>query len=314
MKNTIFLIRNYAFIILITNAINSNAQVWQGSAIGTITTDNVTIGSSTGSSYTKLSIHSGFGYSNCSYTGNSAIKIKWQAPIAMPFCNNGISGSIPDIFYTYSPGFFWNNYQPSTIMRLNGEGNFSLGGDAKCYFGATFYGRSYFGSDLQVKNKLRINNGNIAITDWSSNNFPFSFSVDQGDSRFMGNVELEGDLIIKGNNNNTTGVNEIKLSSDGYIRAREIKVDYDNIPDYVFKSDYKLLPLLELEKFINLNNHLPNIKSENEFDKIEGLKLGELNLKLLEKIEELTLYTIQLQKQTNALQAQINLLKTNSTK
>jgi len=62
-----------------------------------------------------------------------------------------------------------------------------------------------------------------------------------------------------------------------------VKVDYDYIPDYVFKKENKLMPLKELGKFIEKEQHLPNIKAENEFDKKEGLSLGEMNLKLLEK-------------------------------
>jgi hypothetical protein len=64
-----------------------------------------------------------------------------------------------------------------------------------------------------------------------------------------------------------------------------------------------------LEKFIQKEKHLPNIKGENEYEKNEGLSLGEMNLKLLEKVEELTLYMIQLKKQNEDLQAQINGLK-----
>jgi hypothetical protein len=56
-----------------------------------------------------------------------------------------------------------------------------------------------------------------------------------------------------------------------------------------------------LEKFIQKEKHLPNIKGENEYEKNEGLSLGEMNLKLLEKVEELTLYTIQQQKQIDEL-------------
>ncbi len=117
----------------------------------------------------------------------------------------------------------------------------------------------------------------------------------------MGKVEIQGDLVIKGTNTNTAGDNEIRLTSDGLIRAREIKVDFNTIPDYVFKPSYNLMPLMDLEKFIYLNYHLPGIKSEKEYNKHDGINVGELNLKLLEKVEELTLYTIDLQKQITEL-------------
>ena len=104
-----------------------------------------------------------------------------------------------------------------------------------------------------------------------------------------------GYILIKGNNTSSTGTNEIKLSSNGYIRAREIKVDLDYIPDYVFKEDYNLMPLSELKKFVETNKHLPNVKSEKEFKEEGSYALGEMNLKLLEKVEELTLYILQLE-------------------
>ena len=65
--------------------------------------------------------------------------------------------------------------------------------------------------------------------------------------------------------------------------------------DYVFKKDYKLMPLEELEKFVATNNHLPNIPSAQEVTQ-KGLDLGSVQAKQMEKIEELTLYIIELNK------------------
>jgi len=72
----------------------------------------------------------------------------------------------------------------------------------------------------------------------------------------------------------------------------EVKVELsDTWPDYVFASNYELKDLEEVKNFINQNGHLPNIPSAKEVEE-EGIMLGEMNAKLLEKIEELTLYTI----------------------
>jgi hypothetical protein len=67
--------------------------------------------------------------------------------------------------------------------------------------------------------------------------------------------------------------------------------------------------LKELELYIAQNNHLPNIKSEAEYTQAGEIDLGELNLKLLEKVEELTLYTINQQKQIDELKKMILELK-----
>jgi hypothetical protein len=91
-----------------------------------------------------------------------------------------------------------------------------------------------------------------------------------------------------------------QLTSDGVLRSREIIVDADNWPDYVFEDVYPLMSLKEIESFINENGHLPNIPSAQSVQE-EGLDLGEMNRLLLEKIEELTLHIIQQQKEIDAL-------------
>ena len=74
-----------------------------------------------------------------------------------------------------------------------------------------------------------------------------------------------------------------------------MKVEATKWPDFVFDKDYKLRTLQEVENHINEHKHLPDIPSEKEV-KENGLSLGEMQAKLLQKIEELTLYTIELNK------------------
>ena len=81
-----------------------------------------------------------------------------------------------------------------------------------------------------------------------------------------------------------------KLDVNGTIRAKEVKVE-SNWADFVFKPDYQLRPLSEVAQFINANGHLPEIPTEKEVTQ-NGVSLGEMNVKLLQKIEELTLYLI----------------------
>jgi hypothetical protein len=88
----------------------------------------------------------------------------------------------------------------------------------------------------------------------------------------------------------------------GTIRAREVLINLDGA-DFVFEPGYKLMTLNELEEFIKLNNHLPEIAPASEMQS-EGAKLGELNTKLLQKIEELTLYTIEQEKKIQMLETQ----------
>jgi len=92
-----------------------------------------------------------------------------------------------------------------------------------------------------------------------------------------------------------------KLDVKGTMHAQEVKVDMDwNWPDFVFKKNYKLPTLKEVEKHIAEKGHLENIPSEEEVLK-NGINLGEMNAKLLQKIEELTLYMIEMKKENSEM-------------
>lgn len=95
-----------------------------------------------------------------------------------------------------------------------------------------------------------------------------------------------------------TTVPKEKLSVNGKIRAHEIKVETANWPDYVFAKDYQLPSLQETEQHIKEKGHLPGIPSAEEV-KANGVDLGEMNGKLLKKIEELTLHLIELKKEND---------------
>ncbi|MFM9908118.1 MAG: hypothetical protein ACKVOW_02145 [Chitinophagaceae bacterium] len=98
-----------------------------------------------------------------------------------------------------------------------------------------------------------------------------------------------------------------KLAVNGNIRAKEIIVE-SGWADYVFNKEYKLPSLYELEKFILQFNHLPNIPSAAEIEK-DGLKVGELQKKMMEKIEELTLYVIAQKKENEELKKRVGQLE-----
>ncbi|MDY8138478.1 discoidin domain-containing protein [Aquimarina sp. 2201CG5-10] len=115
----------------------------------------------------------------------------------------------------------------------------------------------------------------------------------------IGNANINGDIISTGRIAIGTTVEDpnYKLTVKGKIHVQEVKVDLLGAiaPDYVFYKDYNLITLDEVQAFINKEGHLPNIPSAVEMEK-EGVNLKEMNLKLLEKVEELTLYTISQEK------------------
>ena len=111
--------------------------------------------------------------------------------------------------------------------------------------------------------------------------------------------DLFADRNVGIGTNNTQGY---RLAVAGNVIAEEIKIALQtNWPDYVFETNYKLPTLDEVEKYIKANGHLINMPNAEEV-KNNGIQLGEMNTKLLEKIEELTLYIIDQQKKINELE------------
>ena len=156
-----------------------------------------------------------------------------------------------------------------------------------------------------------------------------------------GNTKLDGRLVIEHNvttdwqyglaiyanrdktkalsvNAAGTGADLFTVWGNGVVNAKtiyaeeiEVRVDAMGIywPDYVFRSDYQLRPLSEVESFVQTNKHLPEVPSEAEIFE-NGLNLGEMDAILLRKIEELTLYVIDQQKKIEQLNAQLDELST----
>ncbi|MEO7089086.1 MAG: hypothetical protein ABIZ51_09865 [Bacteroidia bacterium] len=113
-----------------------------------------------------------------------------------------------------------------------------------------------------------------------------------------------GNQFPKTNPNFTT----FKLSVDGRIIAQEIVVENTDWADYVFKPNYPLMPLKQVADYIGLNQHLPDVPTEAEIKK-DGNNLGDTQVLLLKKVEELTLYMIQQNKKIDDLQKQVAELK-----
>lgn len=97
------------------------------------------------------------------------------------------------------------------------------------------------------------------------------------------------------------------------IEAQEVKVTQTPTADFVFEEDYALPALEDVEHHIKEKKHLPEIASAKEMEK-EGVNVGEFQIKLLQKIEELTLYSIEQNKKINKLVEENKLLKQNSEK
>jgi hypothetical protein len=162
-----------------------------------------------------------------------------------------------------------------------------------------------------------------AITNCAST---FNFKLDDGTGRFEStfirggsvgarvwlNDAHNGDVIIANGGGNVgigTTNPTYKLAVNGSLRAKEIRVDSD-WADFVFEKEYKLRPLAEVEKYILEHKHLPEIPAAKEIEGTEGgLNVGEMSKLFMQKIEELTLYMIEANKQIENNNKQIQELK-----
>ncbi len=163
------------------------------------------------------------------------------------------------------------------------------------WFSGLSYGTAYLGF-----NALRTDNGWQRRGDGNHNGGAVIWGTINGDIYFAN--------LPSSNGNDASGITDLEvkshanlwLRSDGVLIAKEIKVTLDDWPDYVFSNGFRLPTLAETEAYIRQNGHLPGVPSAAEVEE-EGLSVGEMNKILMQKVEELTLHIIDLQKQIDEL-------------
>lgn len=208
-----------------------------------------------------------------------------------------------DITFGYDN--FTNGFTERVRMKANG--NVGIGTNAPAYL-----------MDVNGRMRLRHNGASSGVWFNSSTNTEASFigqytnnlwgiftggawkfAVNATDGSVMlGSNNLDGEVL--------TNASGYKLKVFGKIIGEEVRVQLKSAwPDYVFADDYSLRPLAEVEQFIKYNKHLPNIPSAAEVQQ-DGQMLGEIQSKLVEKVEELTLYIIDLKKEIEQLKKQVN--------
>lgn len=134
-----------------------------------------------------------------------------------------------------------------------------------------------------------------------------TFSIESNTvSLFAIEIEDSQNAVVKIGHNNYG--NTVNLLVGGQIKAEEVLVVQDVWADHVFSDDYRLRSLSELKAFIETHNHLPGIPDEEEV-KEQGVNIAEMNSKLLEKVEELTLYILEQQEQLDVLKQELKRIK-----
>jgi len=170
--------------------------------------------------------------------------------------------------------------------------------------------------DLDLKGFRILPNGNFGIGKWTPES---AFVVkSKGNTSNTSALDIRNStntplLFIQDDGNIGIGVDEPleKLVVDGTICAKEVRVSLEGAPcwpDYVFDENYNLTNITELEKYIKENKKLPEMPSANEVS-TQGVEIGEMQARMLKKIEELTLYVIELKKENETIKSELNKLK-----
>ena len=138
-----------------------------------------------------------------------------------------------------------------------------------------------------------------------------AFQIDDTNAAGFWNFSAATSETVFNISKSGTGEVEFSVNQDGTVTARTaIKVGAVtlNVPDYVFEDNYDLMPLSDVAAFIEREKHLPNIPSAKEIN-AGTLNMTEMQMKLLEKVEELTLYTLEQQQTIETLQARLDSLQ-----
>lgn len=240
------------------------------------------------------------------------IGAKWSTNLSYFKLTDGTNSLIadPNEIYTNQTLALGSSYDhPIYFRNVNSSGKtdlMTIKQDGKVGIGTTdpAHGKlQIYGSGASEGITLWTNSGEVTSRIWinpTSKLFHFSRGTDPLKGFTLDN---DGNMSIGSLEHGTH-----KLAVEGTIGAREIKVEASGWSDFVFKNNYELRTLEEVERHIAERGHLPEIPSEEEVTE-NGINLGEMDAKLLMKIEELTLYMIEMNKQVQQLKSENQELK-----
>lgn len=273
------------FLITILLTFTSNQTFAQNNLYPWPSTGNIGIGTTTPSF--NLHVHGTQQYSETDKGSGLVSNYGYTSRLGFTNSSTGTLYSDGLLMRMSVYDFIMDNKENGKIQFQTGSLNFGLSGQYnRAYLGSI---SSPSGSNYAIFN-IRTNDNGLFIQTVSGAKYGLSVitsALTDNAIQVMGTSGMDRNFAVKAN---------------GEVFARKYTTTLASIPDYVFLPDYKLLSFGELRSYVQLNRHLPNVPSAIEYEQ-NGVDLGEMNRLLLEKVEELTLYILQLEERVNTLES-----------
>ena len=209
-----------------------------------------------------------------------------------------------------------------TTSNFYSEGNFKAYGTNNSFEnGLNVYGKNtqnrvglFFG-----KKSESLSDG-MVITSTGERNYSnltfyansYSFIGAYGNVNYMnlsnGKTNVLTDLEVSGKIKCQNELEVAEVLKANQIKAQDINVEMNNAADYVFDENYNLRSLSDVESYVKENKHLPGVPSAAEMAE-KGMSMSQMSNLLLEKVEELTLHMIELEKENKALKNRVEMLE-----
>jgi hypothetical protein len=242
----------------------------------------------------------------------------------LPKWSSANSLSSTSLIYDNGGGIGIGTNSPTQLLQLGDRFVFHNGGNKYLGYNVSFNGSSNVRLANDFSSAISFGGGDIDFSTAASGaansvvNATSKFVIKNDGQIGIGTSTPNKTLTIMGDASITTSaVNALdiidastsivnfRVKTDGKLYAREVNVQLTNFPDYVFAKEYKLTPLNEVESYININKHLKGFETAKKYES-EGVNIGEIVKLQQEKIEELTLYIIELKKEVDAVKKQGN--------
>lgn len=287
--------KQYLFSVLSLVTININAQIYTPSGqIQSNTNHTQNIGIGTDNPQSKLEIYGGGDLTLKGATADAGDLIFAQ--------NTGLQNG--RIWSNNDGGLFFSGRDTNPKLSINNNGNIGIGTNFPKYK------LEVHGDSFSTSHTIESWSPTIYLkrdTNEGGYTQGIQTSLLNGDNNwFFGNLHADQWIVAKGDY--TGSLFRISSSGNaslqGKLEAKEVKVTTTPTADFVFADNYSLPTLEEVEQHIKEKRHLPEIASAKEMEK-EGVNIGEFQIKLLQKIEELTLYSIEQNKKIKELEAKI---------